>query len=663
MREHPPTLNPENSAENIVVVKESADAENMRYKSAGIEKSEDFYAQREQPIDSTTSEIVESGGWNNITTEEELAKFIEPKKETQVAGEGVAESKKVDTENVAEKIERIKKAAGNASEKQEKNIVDSAPEKVGKFLLSQIENYKKVGWKKKVLIGGGLAVLGITATLTAGPMAALPVYVASRGLAVLGSAGLVHGLAQGKYEGSTAAKKATIALAGGAILSLCFMSATVQAGEWVRNTLDTTGFGDVPVAKYDWVETQSTPSVEEPPSPSPSPKFFYVPELRPQAHFPVEDGKHFAELATSHHDAPSHHSTHVTHAQHVDTEAHPHHATPAHHYPADYDKPFHTEALALDRNGVYTVKGGDNLTSILSRGIPEVSGFSQHARENVIQNLIQKMSPAELTSIGITSSDVDILHPGDHINLNKVHELITDAKGHGVQGQSLIDHAHKLFPNATPVSVAPPVVAPTPDGTPSLSESAKKLGGYGLVAVAGALVGRYLNRNKKAAVSSVVGPVVPAVTTPPATPPITATPPSPVVPTAPTQTKEEEEKEKMFWDIHDFIYSDFLKTVGGKGYGKTINFMDETIEKADKNTDFASIRGEEKKFFDKIYQKITDDGHKNEFKKIVGYYKNNNNEECYIGVHETKNASGASKTRWDIYSELSEFLVKNRIVL
>jgi hypothetical protein len=78
--------------------------------------------------------------------------------------------------------------------------------------------------------------------------------------------------------------------------------------------------------------------------------------------------------------------------------------------------------------------------------------------------MLRGFSPDEIKSVGIGSGDFNLIHPGEHIDFDKLNE-IAESKGHSLD--SLIAHAQTLPPDAPVLAEAPhPVdVLPQPPET------------------------------------------------------------------------------------------------------------------------------------------------------------------------------------------------------
>jgi hypothetical protein len=78
----------------------------------------------------------------------------------------------------------------------------------------------------------------------------------------------------------------------------------------------------------------------------------------------------------------------------------------------------------------YTIKSGDTLSGILKEQIPEIKNLGGgKAQENAIANILRGLSSEELKEIGIKSGDVNLIRPGDTINLDMLEDSIKSQQG------------------------------------------------------------------------------------------------------------------------------------------------------------------------------------------------------------------------------------------
>jgi hypothetical protein len=82
----------------------------------------------------------------------------------------------------------------------------------------------------------------------------------------------------------------------------------------------------------------------------------------------------------------------------------------------------------------YTVVAGDNLMKILGRELPELQGLSPAEQEHVIQTMLRSMTPEQLVELGVQSGNIDLIKPGETLDMSKFNELVAMAKGGGGGG-------------------------------------------------------------------------------------------------------------------------------------------------------------------------------------------------------------------------------------
>ncbi len=86
--------------------------------------------------------------------------------------------------------------------------------------------------------------------------------------------------------------------------------------------------------------------------------------------------------------------------------------------PAPFEENFAGSApLSSEAVPGYTVKGGDNLSNIFAREIPGSTN------QQVMRELL-KMSPDELKALGVKSGNMNLIHPGDTIDVEKMRTLL-----------------------------------------------------------------------------------------------------------------------------------------------------------------------------------------------------------------------------------------------
>lgn len=109
-------------------------------------------------------------------------------------------------------------------------------------------------------------------------------------------------------------------------------------------------------------------------------------------------------------------------------------------------------AVALGNEGAETeiesataghvVRAGDNLTKIIKEHIGIMKDLTPRQQDNAIQNLLSKLTQADMKEIGIT--DPNHITPGQSIQLGKLNDLLGSARLMNIKGESLINHAQHL---------------------------------------------------------------------------------------------------------------------------------------------------------------------------------------------------------------------------
>lgn len=119
----------------------------------------------------------------------------------------------------------------------------------------------------------------------------------------------------------------------------------------------------------------------------------------------------------------------------------------------------------------YVVGQGETLWGGITEKLDEqglLAGMQEGQKTYVIDALKDKfaaMSPEELRLIGIGSGNIDVIHPGDHIDLTKVlgDTQLTSEITHHAQGLSAAQVYSIEHPIASPVAPEMPLEAPAPE--------------------------------------------------------------------------------------------------------------------------------------------------------------------------------------------------------
>lgn len=92
----------------------------------------------------------------------------------------------------------------------------------------------------------------------------------------------------------------------------------------------------------------------------------------------------------------------------------------------------------------YTIAGGDNLENILRGNVPEIAELPNRAAQlNAIHNLLGKMKPEELQSLGITTDGKYGIEAGKTLDLNAFRDALFDPE-RTVRGRSILERAQEF---------------------------------------------------------------------------------------------------------------------------------------------------------------------------------------------------------------------------
>ena len=108
-------------------------------------------------------------------------------------------------------------------------------------------------------------------------------------------------------------------------------------------------------------------------------------------------------------------------------------------------------ATSLAPLSEYTIKPGDNLTNIIKQqilpSIPGAENLTEFQKNNLIENYFKEA--AKYRDVGLFDSvnqfaNPNLIHPGDHLDLEMMRKGMTELKFPNLGGGSLLDHAKTL---------------------------------------------------------------------------------------------------------------------------------------------------------------------------------------------------------------------------